>query len=209
MYIAGSDTWRITIDEPSVLRIALYLRDVQDLSPHTEPEIPPLDPGPATWPVWARRPSNPAPPLPMSAAEGQLAADQWAQWWSLLLLDGGAAAQHLRAPSFPALVRLPAVRTLLVHHFATAHAWAEGIGDDPRIKRDHLATGGRLRGLVDDLEAQIGRRALPFDLRITVIGVATKHAWVLSRHHFLMTHQLIADDENALDWLRRRIGAMV
>lgn len=208
MFIAGRGTWRIAIDEPVVLRLALYLRDVENLPVDTDPAIPPLDPAPGTWPVWARRPLHPATSLPPDALDRRAAAAQWVLWWDHLLPLGDAARGELRSPSFPALSGLPAIRTLLRHHYETAIAWAEGIGDDPRIKRDHLAAGSRLTDLVDELERESGRPALPFELQITVIGVQTKHAWVMSPNHLLFTHHLIADDENTLDWLRRRIRAM-
>ncbi len=209
MFIAGRDTWRITIDEPSALRVALYIRDVQRLDARTNPAIPPLDPGPDIWPVWSGRPRRPAPPLPTDAAGRRRAAEEWALWWAHLLplADGGLG--ELAGDSLPALARLPALQPMVRHHRQTAMAWADGIGDDPRIKRDHLAFGSRLTTLVEELERMSGRPVPPFEFRITVIGVQTKHAWVLTRSHLLFTHRLVADDENALDWLRHRIGALV
>ena len=209
MYIAGRGAWRITIDEPTVLRMALYLRDIEGLAVQADPEIPPLDPGPHTWPVWAHRPLRPAPPLPGDAVDRTAAAAQWALWWEHLLPLGDAALGELHGPSFPALAGLPAIRALLRHHYETAVAWAEATGDDPRVKRDHLAMGTRLTDLVETLERAARRPARRFDLRITVVGVRTKHAWVLSTGHLLFTHHLLADDENSLDWLRHRIGALV
>lgn len=209
MFIAGRGTWRITIDEPTVLRLALYLRDVERLPVRCDPQIPPLEPGPRTWPVWARRPLHPAATLDDPSLDREAVAEQWVLWWNHLLRLGDAALGELRSPSFPALAGLPDLRVLLRHHYETACAWADGIGDDPRIKRDHLAAGSRLTDLVDQLERQAGRPALAFELRITVIGVQSKHAWVLSDKHLLFTHHLMADDENTLDWLRRRIRVMV
>ena len=209
MYIAGRGAWRITIDEPTVLRLALYLRDVERLAVRTDPEIPPLDPGPHSWPAWAHRPLHPAPPLPGDAVDRAAAAQQWTLWWEHLLPLGDAALGELRGPSYAALAGLPELRTLLRHHHETALAWAEATGDDPRVKRDHLAAGARLTDLVEALERSVRRPARPFDLRLTVVGVRTKHAWVLSADHMLFTHHLIADDENTLDWLRRRVSALV
>ncbi len=208
MFIAGRDTWRITIDEPTVLRLALYLREVEQLPVRLDPPIPALEPGPRTWPVWARRPTHPALPLAADALDRDAAAEQWALWWQHLLPLGDAALAELRGPAFHALAGLPALQVVLRHHHETALAWAEGVGDDPRIKRDHLAAGGRLTGLVEALERDLRRPVRPFELRLTVLGVRTKHAWVLSEQHLLLTHHLIADDENVIDWLRRRIGAL-
>jgi len=208
MYIAGRDTWRITIDEPTVLRLALYVRDVEHLRVATDPPIPPLDPGPRTWPVWSHRPRSPAPPIQAGTIDRAAAGQQWALWWNHLLPRGDSALVELRGPAFHVLSGLPALQALVRHHFDTALAWAEGIGDDPRIKRDHLAAGTRLTALVDELERDRNRPVRPFELMLTVLGVQSKHAWVLSEHQLLLTHHLIADDENAIDWLRRRIGAL-
>ena len=41
-----------------------------------------------------------------------------------------------------------------------------------------------------------------------MIGVQTKHAWILTPDHLLLTRHLIADLDNALDWLRPRIIAL-
>lgn len=41
-----------------------------------------------------------------------------------------------------------------------------------------------------------------------MIGVQTKHAWVLRPDHLLLTRQLVFDLDNALDWLRPRILAL-
>jgi hypothetical protein len=208
MYIAGRDTWRITIDEPTVLRLALYVRDVERLPAATDPAIPPLDPGPRTWPVWSHRPRSPAPPMPVGAVDRAAAAEQWTLWWNHLLPRGDAVLGDLRGPAFHALAGLPALQVMVRHHYDTALAWAEGIGDDPRIKRDHLAAGARLTALVEELERDRREPVRPFELMLTVLGVQTKHAWVVSDHQLLLTHHLIADDENAIDWLRRRIGAL-
>ena len=45
-------------------------------------------------------------------------------------------------------------------------------------------------------------------MRITVIGVQSKHAWMLAPDHVLMTRHLVADIDNVLDWLRPRILAL-
>jgi hypothetical protein len=210
MYIAGRDTWRIEIDEPSLLRVALYIRDVENLPVDTDPAIPPLEPGPEIWPVWARRAPGPLELISHGhSLDRGAAAGQWVRWWNHLLDVGDTALKELRPPKFPAFSRVPELQRLVRHHYERATAWSDAVGDNPRLKRDHLAAGTRLTGLVEDLEHDVGRPAMPFELRIVVIPVQTKHAWVLEPGRILMTHQLLADDESTLDWLRRRIRAMV
>jgi hypothetical protein len=210
MYIAGRDTWRIEIDEPSVLRVALYIRDVEDLPVVLDPEIPPLDPGPQIWPVWARRAPGPLEVISRRLLiDRDAAAAQWARWWRHLLDTGDVALKELRPPKFSLFWRFPELQTLIRHHYNRAVAWSDAVGDNPRLKRDHIAAGTRLSDMVAELERDIGRRSLPFDLRIVVIPVQTKHAWVLSPDRVLLTHHLIADDDSTLDWLRQRMRAMV
>jgi hypothetical protein len=210
MYIAGRDTWRIEIDEPSVLRIALYVRDVEHLPVDTGPEIPPLDPGPEVWPVWARRAPGPLEAVAERyGLDVAVAGSQWFRWWRHLLDAGDVALKELQPPRFSLFWRFPELQSLIRLHYERALAWSDAVGDNPRVKRDHIAAGTRLSEMVADLERDVGRPALPFDLRIIVIPVQTKHAWVLSPYRILLTHHLIADDESTLDWLRRRMRAMV
>lgn len=208
MFIAGRQTWRISLDEPQVLRTALYIRDVAGLHPASDPAIPPLDPPPTVWPVWAG--NRPAPPdlPPLSEADRRAAEAQWIRWWDHLLARGFTAEDELQPPTFKAFAHLPELRWLLTRYHPSALAWCEAMESDPRVKRDHQASGTRLTDLVAECERDLGRPALPFELRISILAVETKHAWVLSPSHFLMTHHLIRDDENALDWLRPRIRAL-
>ncbi len=210
MFITGRGTWRVAIDEPAALRLALYVRDIEDLPVEQDPPIPPLEPGPSRWPVWARRPARPAAALDRTADIDRVAAaDQWARWWRHLLARPETTVAELGAPVFPAFAALPELRRLLRHHYETAVAWSDGVADDPRTKRDHLAAGSRLTEVVDDLEREQGRPARQFELRITVIAVHTKHAWVLGPDHVLISHQLIADDDSTVDWLRLRIRNLI
>ncbi|MDQ2849025.1 MAG: hypothetical protein M3Y77_22445 [Actinomycetota bacterium] len=208
MYVAGRESWKISIDEPQVLRIALYLRDIVGLAPRTVPDIPPLDPPPTAWPAWVRRPEEPA-PVRLSEVQREAASAQWALWWNEALAGGASALQELAQPSFKSFAQLPDLRALLASYAANAQLWSSATADDPRVKRDHLAPGRRLTQLVSDLERAAGRNSRAFTLRITVIPVQTKHAWVLDRGHLLITHHLIRDDENVLDWLRPQIRALV
>ncbi len=93
-------------------------------------------------------------------------------------------------------------------HFHNASIWSDGLNDDPRVKSANAAPGLGLNALVSNLPKILGRKPLPFALRVTVIGVQTKHAWVLAPNHLMLTRHLIADVDNALDWLRPRILAL-
>jgi hypothetical protein len=208
MFIAGRGSWKISIDEPQVLQIALYIREVAGLETVTDPPIPPLDPSAAVWPAWARKPPESAAPE-LSGIDGVAASTQWSRWWNHALDVGAPALRDLAHPSFKAFGHLPELRELLISHYPNALSWSTASGDDPRIKRDHLASGRRLTGLMQSLERDAGRHTRPFQLRITVIAVQSKHAWILDQEHLLVTHHLMRDDENLLDWLRSQIIALV
>jgi hypothetical protein len=49
--------------------------------------------------------------------------------------------------------------------------------------------------LVEGLERILGRRAQPFQLRITVIPVAGMELWQLDPHHILLTDELLRDSD--------------
>ena len=213
MFIAGTEWAKVTIAEPEALRIALYVRDVAGLVPDTDPAIPPLDPPADNWPVWFRRPVD----VPTSGRvkllggrdiDLRIASEQWARWWRHALEIGNGAMDDLRPPAFTALSGVPDLRALMQRHFHNASIWSDGLNDDPRVKSALAAPGLGLNALVSNLPAILGRKPLPFGLRVTVIGVQTKHAWVLAPNHLMLTRHLIADVDNALDWLRPRILAL-
>jgi hypothetical protein len=190
------------------MRVALYLRDVHRLDPVTDPAIPVLDPPATAWPAWVRRPEE-SDLTPISEDLRRAAAGQWARWWrQSLLVDPGAAARDL-VPPFRGFAHVPELRALLRRDYHTAVRWSEAFADDPRLKRDHLAPGTQLARLVAELESVAGRDSRPFTLDISVISVRTKHAWVIAPDRLLITHHLIRDDENVLDWLRPRIRELV
>jgi hypothetical protein len=138
----------------------------------------------------------------------RVAAAQWARWWQHALQIGPSAIDDLRPPGFYALSGVPDLRALMQRHHHNASLWSDGLNDDPRIKSAHSAPGIGLNALVNSLPKILGRQPRGFSLRITVLGVQTTHAWVLAPDHLLLTRHLIADLDNALDWLRPRILAL-
>ena len=201
MYVAGRAHWKITLDDPKVLRVALYIREIGALTPPTNPEIPLLEPGTDVWPVWAR-PRSVERPLTLSREERGSASIGWVRWWNHLLAVGATAWGELTDPRLTPFTATPELRRLLSHHLADAMEWATATADDPRFWRDLRAPGARLRSLVDGMEQERGRMARPFSLRVTTIPVAGKRVWRLGDDHLLVTHTLLHDDEIMVDWLR-------
>ena len=213
MFIAGTERWKVVLVEPEALRVALYVRDAAGLNPVTNPAIPPLDP-PTQWrPAWSRRfvevpETRGVRLLGRREVDLTVASAQWARWWGHLLEAGAGAIDDLRPPTFPALAHVPDLRKLLERHYPNASIWSDGLGGDPRIRNAHAAPGPGLNALIKQLPEVLGRPPQNFAIRVTVIGVQTKHAWVLRPDHLLLTRQLVFDLDNALDWLRPRILAL-
>lgn len=205
MYIAGTYWSSISVDEPSPLVVALYLREVIGISDLTAPEIPPLDPSSAIWPAWARRPYDGLTVLdPFTGQiDRQQTAREWSRWWQHIITAGPAAGADPRPPRFSNFAATPSLRTLLQLFHERAALWAEAISIDPQVKRAHSAAREGLAELAR--EAAPLWRSSPFRLRLTVIPVQTEHAWLLAPDHILMTRHLIADRDNVLEWLRSQI----
>ncbi len=206
MYIVGSGSCQISVDEPAPLIIALYIREVIGISGLTAPEIPPLDPSSQIWPAWAARPSDGLVTLPDPFAgllDREQTAREWARWWRHAVAEGPAGAGSLRPPRFSAFATTPSLRALLQIYHERASLWTDSISTDPRVKRAHSSP----RDGLEELAKELGRmwQSRPFRLRLTVIPVQTEHAWQLAPDHILMTRHLIGDRDNVLDWLRSRI----
>jgi hypothetical protein len=209
MYIAGSESCQISVDEPASLVVALYIREIIGISGLTAPEIPVLDPSTKIWPAWAPRPSGGLadPPDPFAGMiDREQTAREWARWWRHALAVGPAARDDLQPPKFSAFHSTPSLRYLLQMYHERAALWADVLSSDPLMKRAHSAP----RDGLEEIAREAARmwQSRPFRLRITVIPVQTEHAWQLAPDHILMTRHLIADRENVLDWLRSRILAM-
>lgn len=210
MYIVGSDRCQVWVEEPAALTLALFVRDVAGLTPPLDYLLPPLDPGVRFWPIWG----VPAPAgwrertlERTRLVDPALAGREWVRWWGHLTADLPAAAQEFRGPAFAAYRRVPTIRTLLQRHYDEAGSWLEAVDADPRIKRDQATPRPGLAGLITDL-ACAGAVPRPFKLRLSIVPLAGKHAWPLAPEHILITRNLVADADNALDWLRPRIAAL-
>lgn len=198
MHQGGPASWRIGIDEPQDLVIGLFVRDVAGLtSRHVW--LPPA-----------------APATPRASGEGSAdASHQWDLWWDrALAADLTMTAQSLdqiartwwSPPDFESLQSAPALQAVVARHFNDAVAWSrerqrehvERVMGAPDRRRFHRGRNDRAllnTNLVADLERDLGRRAEPFELRITVIPVAGQQLWQLDPHHVLIAAELLADPD--------------
>ena len=210
MYIAGTERCQVHVDEPSALVMALYIRDVAGLKPPLPYELPRLDPPVTSWPVWAKPAPGWEPPVGIRnrAVDLEQASQEWARWWNHLLDLDSLAVGEFQPPAFRSYRRVPAIRTLLQQHFEPSGRWVEAVMSDPRVRREETTPRPGLMAIIAGLESAGMPAPLPFRLRLTVIPVASKHAWPIGREHILISRRLIADTDNALDWLRPRITAL-
>jgi len=193
----GRTSWQIVIDQPEPLVIGLFVRDVAGLKTrHTW--LPHCAPG-------------------IARANGERSAKashQWDLWWDRSISNywnGPDQSQEQLAgmwwipPDFESLQSVPALQEVVARHFDNARQWAS----DRKQEHIELMIGtpdprpfhrGRRGGrgldetrLVAGLERNLGRRAQPFQLRITVIPVAGKEFWQLDPDHVLLTDELLRD----------------
>jgi len=96
-------------------------------------------------------------------------------------------------PGFDSLDAAPQLQALVRRHFLAAVRWSED------RKREHIAVmtdpgrGVDETRLVADLERACGRRAHPFNLRVTEIPVAGQELWQLDPEHVVVTAGLLGD----------------
>jgi hypothetical protein len=105
------------------------------------------------------------------------------------------------------LQSVPALQQVVARHFDNARQWGRkctedhielmiGTADPRPLHRGRRGSRGlEETKLVAGLERKLGRRAQPFQLRITVIPVAGKELWQLDRHHVLLTDELLRNSE--------------
>jgi hypothetical protein len=197
MKMVAPTSWQIGIDEPPPLVIGLFVRDVAGLkSRHT----------------WL---PHCAPAVPRAKGEGSAeAAHQWDLWWDRSLSNNWngpdqsqeqLAAMWWFPPDFESLQSAPALQEVVARHFDNARQWGRDrkqehielmIGQGRRpFQRRPKSRGPISSNLVADLEREAGRKAQPFQLRITEIPVAGHELWQLDPHHVLVTAELLRDSD--------------
>lgn len=191
-------SWLIEIDEPQPLVLGLFVRDVAGLTSRHD---------------WL---PHCVPAIPRANGEGpEEAARQWDLWWDSALqldrdMEGQSPAQPAASlwtpPDFESLRPTPALQAVVASHFFDAVAWSHerkrehidlmtGTADPRPFRRVRDGRGLVETTLVADLEDKLGRRAQPFQLRITEIPVAGRQLLQLAPDHVLITAELLRDSD--------------
>lgn len=182
MQYVGSSSWLIRIDTPVGLLMGLYLRDAAGLQPVVAVEVPAVVPAVAIRADLA--------PLAVPAA-----SVQWARWWDqeLARQDGPGRGffrpdRGFKGAELGALVD-------------ACHDDAARWSADRHHEASPLRTPGSENGLVAAVEAEIGRRARPFELTITVLPVAGSAGWRVSAGHVVVSRAFRTDQAAYRPWL--------
>jgi len=193
MQLAGRPSWKIELDEPVVLVIALFIRDLAGLRPDTEPALPRLYPAVEL----ARK------------VDVDLLSPQWAGWWHGLLEQGARALAANTPPDFTDLAPGPELRELLRSEFRTANDWAGQRHQEHARLVIHSPKPGVESELVSAVERKLGRRARPFRLRISELPVEGQGGWRLDAEHVLVSRSLLTNRDAYRSWLAPVIAEVV
>jgi hypothetical protein len=186
----GNPSWQATTDMPSALVVALYLRDAAGLDVRCDVAVPRLHPSvirdDALEPYATDR-----------------AAEAWTPWWDRLLERGHefrGPAQLLPGPppDLPdLLLDLPEdLRALAETGLPAANAWfaARKREDIEVIRRAGRPRMPNVVEVVREVEQELGHRAAPFDLLISILPVTGMWARRVRRDHVLVSRELSGFD---------------
>lgn len=181
MHRAGSPSWRLSVnDSPQTTSFALFVREALDLPVPPSPDTPP------------RRGSGKAYcEVDLSAAERQLAGEQWLAWWRRLVevdfrthapmpTEGDVHAlirarvaereQVFDPPTFAALSESPALRTAVLAIFEKE--FVRRATDERRYVRGQRGFDWALtRDVTDELIAEFAVSPDRLDASVMIIDV--------------------------------------
>ena len=171
------------IDTPEHLVLALFVRDATGLRPWTGLDVPPLAPA-----VAARGRLAPA-------ARSEATA-QWATWWQRELARQGRGERGYAMPDAELGDGEELAELFLTHRL-------EGLGWTAARKGEHAAAlhRGTEGDLVRAVEAELGRKARPFLLRVTELPVAGPFGLRVSTSHLVVSRTLRDDPAAYEEWL--------
>lgn len=184
---AGSPSWLIRIQSPYNLLIGLYVRDAAGLCPPSWAGLPRLDPA-----VEVR--------AELAPLVGPEASEQWARWWQGELARQEGPERGFFAPdaAFGDGLDLDAlVRACL----DDARRWASARSREEADAHQHGTYPDAEGDLVRTVEAEVGRKARPFELEVTELPVAGAFGRRVRPGHVLVSRSLRADAAAYRAWL--------
>lgn len=158
-------------------------------------------------------------PLPEpSQSSGEPLADGWLWWWKAVLArpaPSGRPSPEFMAdlarfgpPDFDGLSDYPQLRQVVAARWSEANAWHSA---RKRAGVEALRTSrgqhGREGTIVRAVEAEIGHKAAPFELRIIVLPVLDSEIRSAGKLTFLVPERVRATSAYD-DWLRKVVRAL-
>ncbi len=175
--------WRVIVDQPVSLIIALHVRDAADLANVGPYQVPRL---------------SPAVPPQLRPTEFELptASAEWAAWWHRLVqaLDPADTDHHVDPG--------PLLASLLEVDHDAAVAWAA------HRKREYLTSSAARPTMPEQLLLrQLGARLdSSTQLRISILPVAGLFGLKTSPRHVIVSPHLRADPTRYQQWILRNLG---
>lgn len=186
MSFTGESSWRASEGMPQPLMTALYLRDAAGLDVRVDTVVPPLEP----------RVELDARLAPHATEQ---AARDWSWWWESFL------DPHPELSGLPPVLRDPILaaevsgdlRRLIDAGYDDAQAW---LSERSRLYAQERVRGPRserilITHITRAVEQRLGRRAAPFNLRISVLPVEGVWARRVRPAHVLVSNALRTDGD--------------
>jgi hypothetical protein len=187
--------WQFAIGDGSPnLLCALWMRDVEHIQVPGDPTVPgPLDcdtlPGPST------------------GDQPGLGAEWLAWWWSIIDMSERPPILPPDLVTEPAydtpdplgLARLPLMRKVVARRYAEHLSW--NINRDRDTDRRQRMNGTRTTEVVRSIEADLGRKVRPFEVRVTLLPVRDDRIRQVTETTYLVPEQ-VYDGPDWPIWLR-------
>jgi hypothetical protein len=184
----ANSSWRIAIEQPELLCVAVFVRDIAGIAQTAAPtDLPRIQYG-----------------IVGSVDDGDAGtlAIEWNQWWADLL-RARAAGAHLMDREFPDSRKSPELSHFLQEHLKPALVWARD------QKRAHVTLIRQaqpwIRDLVGSISDTLERPLRSFELLVDTLPLAEVKLWPLSANYILAADAIFESEETLALHLRERL----
>ncbi|MDH2444958.1 hypothetical protein QDR37_13475 [Amnibacterium sp. CER49] len=176
--------WRVAVNAPRALAVALHLRDLAGVTHEASPALPPAAPS-------VERDHH---------VRGGAELDaEWNAWWGAMLPRSAEALNPLHLHEAMPPADAPALRTLLTTQGERARAWA---GERMRAHVEAMMRQPLpVLEIVQAVEREQGRPTRPFTVRVDEVPVAGIGAWAVNSTHLLVSSDLLRNREGFVEAL--------